>query len=70
MASSRLIRLHAPHVAAAAMRRSMERASRSFVSRVLHDLTICGRDARAPRVMPIAARMVSIVRVEYDYIGV
>lgn len=70
MASSCLSMLHAPQVDAAAMRRSMERASRSVVWRVLHDLTICGRDARAPKVMPIAARVVSIAGFGDDYIGV
>ena len=42
------------------MRRIMDRASTSFVWRVLHDLTICGSDARAPRVMPMAASMFAI----------
>ena len=52
--------LHAPHVDAAAMRRSMDRASRSAVWCVLHDFTICGSDARAPSVMPMAASMFAI----------
>jgi len=42
------------------MRRIMERASRSLVSRVRHDLMICGSDARAPRVIPRPAKKSSI----------
>ena len=64
MAWSCLRMLHAPHVDAAAMRRIMERASRSDVWRVRHDLMICGSDARAPRVIPTAARISSSVGLE------
>ena len=60
MASSCLSMLHTPQVDAASMRRIMERASRSLVSRVRHDLMICGSDARAPRVIPRPAKKSSI----------
>ena len=38
--------------------------SKSVVVPVLHDFMICGRDARAPSVMPIPANISSIAGLE------
>ena len=52
--------LHMAHVSAAAMRRAIDFTSRSSVLCERHAFTICGMDAKAPRVIATAAKIYSI----------